>query len=68
MSLLNECVMSEWLSEAIKNNYSEKTIDCEHFKIYPVKNNCCLKPQMMATDDGNHNQNCLNCGWSFKGK
>jgi len=66
MSLLNECVMSEWLSEAIKQNYSVKTNDCENLKIYPVKKDCCIKPQIIATDDGNRLQHCLNCGWLFK--
>lgn len=35
------------------------------FVCYPVQSNCCAKPQIVTSRDGNRNQSCSNCDWSW---
>ena len=63
MSLLNECAMSEWLSYQYKTNNNTNPVKYDW--AYTVKKNCCIKPQIITSYDGNRSQHCLNCGWFF---
>lgn len=35
-------------------------------KIYPVKQNCCLRSLIITTNDGNRTQYCQNCDFFWQ--